>query len=344
MEPIPLCQKAILLAESNDLHLYQVHTDHYAAALAPSMAQCAAVAEATRERVPLGLVLEGLSGPEMPSCDDPHPTESLIAQYKEQLRPALPEQVDFLYLRNTGSFASLRCAVLAATDACGHTLMAEIPITAEGLLPFGTEPTAAVCVLQRIGVSTVIFSGEDPDAIEEALVHAAPYARISLGVRIDPAWLTAGRHFPNAELFVPRHAEDAEALYEALQCWQGATVCPRDHDDFLAAPDGTHAHFIDPTIDISEEIALDAHLSEHLLEAEDASGAIKLRVENEEDLIRFEEQVFMISRPVCLCAEQPELLERALRIYPGLALYDGTWTLEPRLIKYFSEKYGMIPL
>lgn len=33
----------------------------------------------------------------------------------------------------------------------------------------------------------------------------------------------------------------------------------------------------------------------------------------------------MISRPVCLCAENADLLEQGLRVFPGLALYDGTW-------------------
>lgn len=344
MEPIPLCQKHVVLPETEALHLYQHHAQVCHAVLAPSLQASVQVAEAVREQVPVGVLLSSLSGPDAPSGEDPHPTETLIERYKEQLRPSLPSQVDFLYLRGTESFASLRCSVLAASDLCGRSLIAEITVDENGLLPFGTEAVTAVAVLQRMGVSTVVLSGADADIIEDALERIAPYACIPLGARIEPEWLTDERHFPRAELFVPCLAEDTGRLAEALERWQGGHVCPAPYADLLLAPDGTYMHVIDPTIDISDEIALDARFSERILEAEDDSGAIKLQFESEEDLIRFEEQVFMLSRPVCLCAEQPELLERALRIYPGLALYDGTWELEPRLIKYFSEKYGMVCL
>lgn len=344
MDPIPLCQKTILLTESNHLQLYRKHATLCAAALAPSIPACPAVAEAIGGKIPFGPVFSSIPGPKEPSVNYPDATETLIERYKEQLRPVLSEQTDFFYLRSTDSFASLRCAVLAATDLCGQTLLAEIQIAPDGLLPFGTHPTAAIGVLQRIGVSTVILNCEDPDVLEHALMQCAPHARISLGIRIHPTWLTDARHFPCAEVFMPKQPEDTPALVTALEHWHGFTSCIRDEDDFLMAPDGTRAHFIHPTVDISAEIPLDSHLSERLLEAEDDSGAIKLVFECEEDLIRFEEEVFMLTRPVCLCAEQPELLERALRIYPGLALYDGTWELEPRILKYFSEKYGMICL
>ncbi len=344
MEQIPLCNKHIMLSESADFRVYQTQAQYCQSAVAGSLEACAAVAEAVREHMPVGAVLRSLSGPQTPSASDAHPTETLIERYKEQLRPEVPSQADFLYLRSSESFASLRCQVLAVTDVCGRSLIAELTVGQDGLLPFGTEVTAAIAVLQRIGVSTVILQGETADVIEQALLQAAPYARISLGARVEPQWITEQRHFPNAELFVPSHAEDAKQLWQTLQHWQGARLYPRDHSEFLAASDGTCLHFVEPTIDILDEIEMDSHFSERLLEAEDDAGAIKLHLETEEDLMRFEEQVFMLSRPVCLWAEQPEILERALRIYPGLALYDGTWELEPRLIKYFSQKYGMICL
>ena len=119
----------------------------------------------------------------------------------------------------------------------------------------------------------------------------------------------------------------------------------RDHDDVILAPDGHNAHFIDAVTDISDEIACDHHLEENLLEIEDQeAAALKLLIQEEDDLYNLETDLYMLSRPVCLCAETPELLEKALRIYCGLAIYDGTWEQDPALVKYFSEKYGMICL
>ena len=82
-----------------------------------------------------------------------------------------------------------------------------------------------------------------------------------------------------------------------------------------------------------------------LLEIEDEeAAALKLLLHEEDDLYNLETDGYMLSRPVCLYAEHPELLEKALRVYPGLAIYDGTWEIAPAVARYFSEKYGMICL
>ena len=344
MEPIPLHGAQVILPAQDDLNAYRALGPDVAAAVAGAPALCAGVAEAVREQVPVGLAVDGLPGPDARDGAEPRPTEALIAQYKAALRQGIPAQADFLYLRGTDSFASLRCAVLAVTDLSGRAIMAEVPVAPDGVLPFGTDIVAAVGILQRIGVSTVILSGETAQDVSDALAKCAPYARVSLGARIDPDWVRCGVTYPNAELFVPRSATDTAALRESLRGYTPVRAVARDHDDFLLAPDGTNAHFLDPLVDISDEIEVGGRLSERLLEAEDDAGALKLQFDGEEDLAVFEEQAFMLARPVCLCAEQPELLEAALRIYPGRALYDGTWPLDDRLVKYFSEKYGMIVL
>ena len=97
-------------------------------------------------------------------------------------------------------------------------------------------------------------------------------------------------------------------------------------------------------VDISDEIECGPHLDEDLIEAEDDSGAFKLLLETEEDVVTLEESRYMISRPLCLCAESADLLEQGLRVFPGLALYDGTWEQEDAVISYFETKYGMIRL
>lgn len=47
---------------------------------------------------------------------------------------------------------------------------------------------------------------------------------------------------------------------------------------------------------------------------------------------------------MCLCAESAELLEQGLRVYPGLALYDGTWEQPEDVVHYLEQKYGLIRL
>ena len=106
-----------------------------------------------------------------------------------------------------------------------------------------------------------------------------------------------------------------------------------------------HAHFVDVTIDISDPIDLEDHFGETLLELEDQwSGALKLEINTPEDVHILAEGQYMINRPVCLAAENPELLEEALCAFDGIALYDGTWELDEETIDYFRRHYGMVAL
>lgn len=95
---------------------------------------------------------------------------------------------------------------------------------------------------------------------------------------------------------------------------------------------------------ISDEIECGPRLGEDLLEAEDDSGAFKLLLETEDDLVALEECRYMISRPICLCAENADLLEKGLRVFPGLALYDGTWEQPDEVVRYWERKYGLVRL
>ena len=123
----------------------------------------------------------------------------------------------------------------------------------------------------------------------------------------------------NTELVLPADHDDTSRLLEALDGHTGGEYVPRDHDDFILAPDGKNPHFIDPTIDISDEIECGPRLEEALIEAEDDAGALKLVLETEDDVIKLEEFRYMISRPVCLCAESRRpVSSRACGCIPAL--------------------------
>ncbi|MGI6182252.1 MAG: hypothetical protein ACOYIE_09285 [Agathobaculum sp.] len=347
---IPLCRTnenapatQIILTDAAALPLYHAQPERFAAAIAPDGAACADWA-AQLAPLPVGLVLDCPPEPDVDNVPRPI-TMYYIGQCKAAFRDRLHDDAAFYYLRGAPTFTALRAAVLALGDMCGRTVIAELAVEDdEGRLADGTDVRAAIGVLQRIGVSTVILSAHDPESLTEALDAAAPYARLSVGVAAHSAWLRAQTRLYNTELFLPV-AHDGEArLLEAVAGHCAGHTVPRDHDDFILAPDGKNAHFIDPTIDISDEIECGHRLGEALIDAEDEAGALKLVLESEEDVVALEEYRYMISRPVCLCAESAELLEQGLRVYPGLALYDGTWEQPEDVLHYWEKKYGLILL
>ena len=341
---IPLCQSGhrpqLLLNDPAALPLYHRAPEHFAGALAPDAALCDAWAEELAP-LPVGLTLACPPEPDAEHCERPI-TMCYIEQCKDAFRPLLHEDAAFYYLHGAPTFPALRAAVLALGDLCGRTIIAELCVEDDaGHLNDGTDVRAAIGVLQRIGVTTVLLTAPDPEALTQALEIAAPYARLSVGVCMRADWVPQTTLF-NTEVILP---DDPAAFVQALESDRlQCRTLPRDHDDFICAPDGRHAHFINPMIDISDEIECGPHLDEDLIEAEDDAGAFKLLLETEEDVITLEESRYMISRPLCLCAESADLLEQGLRVFPGLALYDGTWEQDEAVISNFETKYGMIRL
>ena len=340
MEPIPLSDGQLIVTDPDDHTLIASHPELIAGALAADPEILARLRE-TCAGVPTGLMVHY---PDMPEDTEAPMVEAYIQKCRKVFQPLLQHHADFYYLYGLSNFHAIRAAVLAMTDLSGAALMAELPVDADARMEDGTDCLAAVAVLQRIGVSTIILTASEPEDLPEALNGIAPYARVSLGVRCPAVWLLRDITLPNVELFVPMPSERARRLADLVRVRADSnTKIPRELDDVVLAPDGRDAHFIDWTTSISDEISCDHLLCERLIELEDeAPAAFKLLLEEEEDVIVLEENLYMITRPVCLCAESPELLEKALRVYAGLALYDGTWEQEARILKYFSEKYGLI--
>lgn len=341
MDTIPLQRPQLILTDPAEAGLAVAHKADVAGALAYSATDFERFTAAC-PGLPVGLVL---TCPPLEADREAPWTEDYIARCREAFAPAMRADAAFWYLRGAVDFRALRAAVLAVTDLSGRAIVTGLPMAEGDRLIDNTDCVAAVGVLQRIGVATVILSADDKEALEDALERLAPYARLSIGVRCPLSWMDGDLTLTNTELLLPMPGEPAAGLLEAAD---RPTLCRIERDDleeYILCPDGRDAHFIDPTTDISDEIECGARLDERLLELEDEeAAAFKLLIEEESDLGTLEECMYMISRPICLCAENPELLERALRIYCGLALYDGTWEQDEHVVRYFEEKYGMIRL
>src|SRR5699024_4961976 len=121
-------------------------------------------------------------------------------------------------------------------------------------------------------------------------------------------WLNDNIKLTNVEMLLPDESENADMLCNALKKYKSGRTASRDHDDYILAPDGRDAHFIDAVTDISDEIECDHKLQQRLLEIEDEeAAALKLMLTEEDDLYNLEEDLYMLTRPVCLCAATPEL-------------------------------------
>lgn len=251
---------------------------------------------------------------------------------------------DFYYLHQAPHFAALRIAVLALSALYPNPIIVQLHIQDENRMADDTDCMAALTVLQRIGVATVVLSAVDAPTLSQALCYLAPEANLDLGVRCPAAWLSQGIALP-ANTIVPSPMQTAREVLDALPYANLSMPDRVIHDDLLLVSDGRDVHYVDLTADISEEIPCDYRLSERLIELEDEGDTIfKLLLEEVEDLYALNENQHMITRPICLCADNPDLLAQALLLYRGTAIYDGTWEHSADVLAQLSRQYGLILL
>ena len=94
-------------------------------------------------------------------------------------------------------------------------------------------------------------------------------------------------------------------------------------------------------MEIGEVIDCSEDLEEDLMDAMDEDGPmIALSIREAEDLELFAESQYMIKKPLCLVCDDAGLLEQALRLYQGRALYCGPLTEES--LAPLVRKYGLL--
>ncbi len=343
MEPVPLCKGETILTIDYSGQL---------AGLGPKSGVSSVIVrdvrdiELARQHIPgclVGVQIDARLAEEEDVTARDWSSDWLIDQFRGPVDEALEHQADFLYLRMTDTLQVLRAAVLAVTDVSGIGILAELPVDEDGCMPDGTPLMCAMGILQRIGVAGLILNGE-LEEVAETIKELSPHAYVALGCRPDPEEIIAGEEMPEAEFYLVGSERQAQQLQKHIPLNDESDE-PDADEDYILAPVGRHVHFVDATIDISDPLDLEDHFEETLLEMEDVwSGALKLEISSTEDIYLLAENQYLLERPVCLAAENPVLFRKALRVLNGIALYDGTWELDPDVLEEFHRHYGLVSL
>ena len=109
------------------------------------------------------------------------------------------------------------------------------------------------------------------------------------------------------------------------------TVCATEHDVFVLPPDLQVSHVLTCTADLEEQI-------EDEMAKPDA--VIAVRINTAADLDAFGAAQYAIHKPLCIVCEDADLLDRALALYQGRALYAGA--LPDEALLPLANKYGLI--
>ncbi|MDO5548632.1 MAG: hypothetical protein Q4F79_09130 [Eubacteriales bacterium] len=343
MEPVPLCKGEIIVHIQDREHLAALDANSRAAAIIVDDAVNVTRARRHAGERLIGVAIEARLAQEEDTTSETWNADWMIHQFRDVVAKALRVKADFLYFRMGESLQALRAAVLAATDQSGVGILVELPVDEDGCMPDGTPLMCALGILQRIGVAGLILTG-NLDEIDETISELSPHSRVALGLALKANDGKHGKTLPEAEFYLAVSEEQAERIVPLIP-ESDDTEDPEIDRDYILAPVGRKVHFVDATIDISDPLDLEDHFEETLLELEDVwSGAIKLEITSLEDIYLLAENQYLLERPVCLAAENPVLFEKALRVFNGIALYDGTWELDSEHLDMFTRHYGLISL
>ena len=289
--------------------------------------------------------------------------EELVDIYAEQAAGLEQAGVDLFVVETMMTLADARAAVLAIRSVSDKPIFVTFTCDESGRCLSGTDVAAALVVLQGMGVSAFgLNCSTGPEQMLVQLRRLRDYARVPLIAK------------PNAGMPV---TVDGKTTYdctpEEFVRWvpdmlQAGTAifggCCGTDEDYIAALAGAlkNAKFVRPepkypdllpaaTEKDVRYLPVDAghgpvvsgaeHMEDGLTEAmEDGFPMAAVAIDSWEDVDALADCQYMISKPLCLVCDQADLLEAALRIYQGRALYEGGLTEEE--LKPLAEKYGVI--
>lgn len=245
-----------------------------------------------------------------------------------------------------------RAALLACT-AKQIPFVSCLALDEEGLTLDGWDGEAALALLQSMGCAAVVFVPANDEALELLPRMFSLHwqdARIPTGVALPgdaDAQLVAA--FPRVSLLMGPDPEACKALAEKSAqsgLWNiPPAICPPPEDDWFIAVSNGQDLMLDPAFDIDAQLECQPDFIEQLMELEiDGCDALRLIIPDEDALDVFAAEQYMVTMPLCLCAPDPSLMERALEAFAGRAIYDGSWPLPQQDLDRFVEKYGLIVL
>ena len=289
--------------------------------------------------------------------------EELVEIYTEQAAALEKAGVDLFVIETMMTVAEARAAVLAVRSVSEKPVFVSFTCDANGRTLTGSDVKAALQILQGMEIDAFGLNcsvGPEEIAVQAARLHEI--ARVPLLVKPN-----AG--VPEIQDGVTVYHCPPEVFAQAVPDLAACGVCifggccgtdeghiralknetaeagmvPPDpkYTDLLPCATEKEVFFLDPATEVGEPVSCDGDLEEKLEEAM-ASGVqvVCITIASEKDLDSFADVQYMITKPLCFACEDAALLEQALRLYQGRALYDGNLP-EEKLLP-LVRRYGLL--
>lgn len=289
--------------------------------------------------------------------------EELVDIYTEQAAALEKAGVDLFAVETMMTLSDARAAVLAIRSVSEKPIFVTFTCDESGRTLSGTDVTAALVVLQGMGISAFgLNCSTGPDKMLVQLRRLRDYARVPLIAKPNagmPAVVNGTTVYDcTPEEFVAYADEMARAgvgifggccgttdeyiaaLVRTLKDKSFVPPAPKNADMLPASTekipvllpvDAPHGAVLQTKSDMEDALA-------EAMEEQEPVTAIKIG--SWEDVDALADWQYAISKPLCLVCDEAELLEAALRVYQGRALYEGGLSEEALLP--LCDRYGLL--
>lgn len=291
--------------------------------------------------------------------------EEFVDIYTEQAAALEKAGVDLFVIETMMTIPEARAAMLAVKSVSKKPVFVTFTCDENGRTITGTDVAAALIIMQGMGADAFgLNCSVGPDDLLTQIKRLYKYAEIPLiakpnaGVPEIENGKTVYRLEPEAfSEYIPAFAEAGAAIFggccgstedhirvisEAAKNITVKAPAP-EYSDLLPLATEKIPAFISPDIAIDPDDILSC--TEDLIddldeEDEKDSPLTAIRIETMEELADLEDCQYAITKPLCILCEDAEILEQALRLYQGRALYEGS--LPDEVLEPLRMKYGLI--
>lgn len=289
--------------------------------------------------------------------------EELVDIYTEQAAGLEQAGVDLFVIETMMTLSDARAAVLAVRSVSDKPIFVTFTCDENGRSLSGTDITAALTVLQGMGIDAFgLNCSAGPAEMLPQIKRLREFSRVPLIVKPNAGMpeIVDGKTVYNCppEQFVElipeflasgvaifggccgTTAEHIAALSKALQNAETVAPAPK-FTDLLPASTEKLTAYLPVDARCGKVLAVTPDFEDELSDALDTDDAmVAVRLDTWEDVELFADCQYMISKPLCIVCDDADILEAALRAYQGRALYEGA--LPDSALAPLVSKYGVI--
>lgn len=288
--------------------------------------------------------------------------EELVEIYTEQAAALEKAGVDLFVIETMMDLGEARAAVLAVKSVSTKPVFVSFTCGENGRTLTGTDVTAALLVMQGMGVDAFgLNCSAGPEEMLRQLLRMKKLARVPLIAKPNAgipeiiegetvydcpperfASFTEEMAKAGVQIFggcCGTEAGHIAALKKVLEKASMQPPAPK-HTELLPCATGKEVFLLQPTAKHGKILACGDGLEDALEAALEEAEMVAVSIRLEEELDSFADCQFMITKPLCLVCEDEALLEQALRLYQGRALYEGS--ISGETLEKLSARYGLL--